>query len=182
MREKDYEKKPIFKRGWFILLCILLIAYGVSNSQKKKTENVTSNATMQTTVQTSTQKKYKTETDIAAGISYAFAVEVPGYQYDNFQSGTYTFGIKSALTKSASETKNGKAVVPQVFDIYISDKDYKSKYEMASSGLQPAFSVGGMNGGSVKVTLEPNKYVYVVPVKSDTVDYSGILHVKLTNK
>ena len=138
----------------------------------------------ETVVEESTAEtsQYMTETDIASEVAYMFAVEVPAYQDDNFKAGTYTFTMKSCITKSAQDTKDGRAVIPGMFDIYVSDVDLENASALASSGLQPSLTVGGMgaDGKSWTLSLEANKYVYVLPVMYDGATASGILHIELS--
>ncbi len=178
-------KKHGRRHGWLIILLVLIICYFVSGGAgNKKNTTTANNATTKTNTSVSSSQntvKYLKKADVASEMAYMFAVEVPGYKYDNYYAGDYKVYMDCALTKSAKETKDGKAVVPQIFEIYVADQDFKNKYDLVASGIQPVLSIGGQgyNNEAYKLSLKPNQYVYIYPVKSNIVNWSGIVHLVL---
>lgn len=96
------------------------------------------------------KEKYAEKTEWPSPQSYMFAVEVEGFDGDNFKAGTFNF---------TSEIKV-KNKIPAVFDVYVSATEYSKEKDIKPEEM--VGSVGGVLSDSVSVDIPAGNYVYLV--------------------
>lgn len=99
--------------------------------------------------------QYKKSGEWTALSNYMFAVEVDDFDGDVYEAGTYHF-YPDLVDRIDGMLSNE---TPIVWDIYISENEYKNMSELTDS--EYVASIGGLAKIEEDIILEKGKYVYI---------------------
>ena len=101
---------------------------------------------------TASETGHKTEATWADTGNYMFAVEVPDFNGDIFEAGTYRFYPDAVDIDDTSKT-------PVVWDIYVSQNEYSDSSQIQEN--EYVATVGGLEKNEYSCDLSAGQYVYI---------------------